>query len=134
MVSGTRRVASGIVAATGAIGLLTAGSAAPALAQAAPCVQNIAVLNNAAFLLSFQVSTRTGVSSTPTGSYPVNQYRVIDLTSTPITAGQDVRPVVTAVAGDTVASPTFVSYCTNGQTATYAAYGTTLNFSVTLPS
>jgi hypothetical protein len=134
MVTGTRRVASGIIAATGAIGLLTAGSAAPASAQAAPCVQNIAVLNNAAFVMSFLVSTRTGITSAPTDNYPVNQYRVINLTSTPITVGEDVRPVVTAVAGDTVASPTFVSYCTNGQTATYAAYGTTLNFSVTLPS
>jgi len=116
------------------MGLLVAGLPSPAAAQATPCVQNIAVINNAAFTMSFLVSTRTGVSSAPTDTYPVDQYRVVDLSSTPIAAGEDVRPVVSATAGNTVASPTFVSYCTNGQTATYSAYGTTLNFSVTLPS
>ncbi|MEV6601312.1 hypothetical protein AB0M36_31335 [Actinoplanes sp. NPDC051346] len=68
----------------------------------------------------------------PTDDYPINQWRLIDLTSTPLAEGVDVRPLVHAAAGDDVVGDTFVSYCANGQTATYTASGTTLNYSVTL--
>lgn len=134
MTSITRRICTTALATAGAGVLALAGPASPAAAQEGPCVQNIAVINNGAFTMSFLVSNRVGISSTPTDSYAINNFRVIDLTSTPIPVGDDVRPVVSATAGNTVASPTFVSYCANGQTATYTATGTTLNFSVTLPS
>lgn len=109
-------------------------SAAPsaAFAQAAPCVQNLAVINNGAYSMSFVVSSRTGITSTPTDTYLINNFRVIDLTATPIPEGQDVRPVVTATAGNTEPSADFVSFCANGQTATYSATGTTLDVRVTL--
>jgi len=48
--------------------------------------------------------------------------------------GTDVRPLVHATAGDTVAGNSFLSYCQNGQTATYSAGGTTLDYTVTLLS
>src|SRR4051794_40620561 len=112
MVYTVRKIAAAMTAAGGAVGLLVAGPASPAAAQPAPCVKNIAVLNNAAFTMSFLVSPRAGVPSAPTDPSPVDQSRVVALSSTPIAAGEDVRPVVSATAGDTVASPTFVSYCT----------------------
>ena len=48
--------------------------------------------------------------------------------------GTDVRPLAHATAGDTVAGNSFLSYCQNGQTATYSAGGTTLDYTVTLLS
>jgi hypothetical protein len=120
------------VATALAVGGVTALGASPALAAATPCVQKIAVVNNGGFVLNFQVSTRTGELSAPTDDYPINQWRLIDLTSTPLTAGDDVRPLVHATAGDDVLGNSFVSYCANGQTATYTASGTTLNYTVTL--
>jgi hypothetical protein len=124
-------------AAALAVGGLTAAAASPAAAApveplASPCVQKIAVVNNGGFTINFQITTRTGELSAATDTYPVNQWRLIDLTSTPLTAGDDVRPLVHATAGDDVLGNVFVSYCANGQTATYTASGTTLDYQVTL--
>jgi len=121
-------------AAALAIGGVTALGASPAAAAplATPCVQKVAVVNNGGFVINFQITTRTGELSAPTDDYPVNQWRLIDLTSTPLTEGDDVRPLVHATAGDDVLGNNFVSYCANGQTATYTASGTTLNYTVTL--
>ncbi|MEU3792450.1 hypothetical protein AB0F07_22040 [Streptomyces fructofermentans] len=107
-----------------------AAQAAPA--QAEPCVQNIAVVNNAGFVLSWAASTRTGEQSPSTDAYPINQTRTIDLNTTSFPEGTDVRPTVQAVAGTTAQGNRFVSYCDNGQTATYSVTGTTLDYSVTL--
>jgi hypothetical protein len=112
---------------------LTAAVAAPAQA-AAPCVQKIAVNNNAGFTMSFRVVTREGITSAPTDVYPINQWRVVDLTATELPVGADVRPLVSATAGNDVLGNNFVSYCDNGQTATYSVTGTTLNYQVTLLS
>jgi hypothetical protein len=133
MTSTTRKVLSTALAATGAAGALAvAGPATPAMAQVVPCVQRIAVINNAAFNMSFTVSTRVGITSAPTDDYGINNFRLIDLVSTPLPVGDDVRPVVSAQSGGTAPAADFVSFCANGQTATYTATGTTTNFSVTL--
>lgn len=125
-----RTLATVAAAAAGATALTVAPSAA--FAQTTPCVQNIAVINNGAYSMSFVVSSRTGITSTPTDTYLINNFRLVDLTATPIPEGQDVRPVVTATAGNTEPSADFVSFCANGQTATYSATGTTLDVRVTL--
>lgn len=121
-------IATAALAAAGLTGL-TAG---PAMAQAVPCVQKVAVVNNGGFVINFQLTTRDGQLSAPTDDYPINQWRLVDLASTPFAEGVDVRPLVHAQAGDDVTGNVFVSYCANGQTATYTAAGTTLNYSVTL--
>ncbi|MFY1698053.1 MULTISPECIES: hypothetical protein [unclassified Solwaraspora] len=126
------RLAGGAVA-----GALVATAAAvavpsPASAQAEPCVQRVAVVNNAGFVMSFQVATSTGLQTSATDTYPINQWRVIDLTTTALPVGADVRPVVDAVAGATRTPSGFVSYCVNGQTATYTVTGTTFDYRVTL--
>jgi hypothetical protein len=126
----TSRVVSAAVALAGATGL-TLAAASPAMA-ATPCVQKISVVNNGGFVMNYQITTRDGQLSAATDDYPINQYRVVDLNSTPIAEGTDVRPLVHAQAGNTVAGNVFVSFCNNGQTATYTASGTTLNYSVTL--
>ena len=106
-------------------------SAQPA-AAAPPCVQKISVVNNAAFVMSYRVQTREGITGAPTDNYPVNQTRTTDLSATELPLGADVRPLVSAVAGDTNLGNVFVSYCDNGQTATYTVTGTTMDFRVTL--
>lgn len=128
----SRKILTSAVVTTAAVaGAVTVG-AQPAAAQAVPCVQRVAVINNGAYSMSFTVATRVGITSTPTDTYNINNFRVIDLTSTPITEGDDVRPIVSATAGDTTPSERFVSFCANGQTATFVATGTTMNISVTL--
>ncbi|SDS39373.1 hypothetical protein [Actinoplanes derwentensis] len=107
-------------------------TATPAAAAAEPCVQKVAVVNNGGFVINFQLTTRDGQVSAPTDDYPINQWRLVDLVSTPFAEGVDVRPLVHAEAGNDVLGNVFVSYCANGQTATYTASGTTLNYSVTL--
>jgi hypothetical protein len=84
--------------------------------------------------MSFRVATSTGLESPATDNYPINQWRVIDLTTTALPVGSDVRPMVDAVADATRTPSSFVSYCTNGQTATYTVTGTTFDYSVTLIS
>ena len=59
-----------------------AAAAAPegdAAAQAVPCVQKMAVVNNAGFVLSFTPTTRAGVQTPSSDQYPINQYRTLDL-------------------------------------------------------
>ncbi|GLY29167.1 hypothetical protein [Kineosporia sp. NBRC 101731] len=126
-------------AATGAVALAAVGLGAPAAqaataaqAQASPCVQKVTVVNNGGFTMSFALSTREGSLTASTDTYAINQSRTIDLNATEIAPGADVRPVVSATAGDTVPGNVFVSYCENGQSATYTASGTTLDYSVTL--
>lgn len=119
------------VVAVGAASIV-ALAAAPASAQAVPCVQKVAVVNNGGFVLNFQLTTRDGQLSAPTDTYPINQWRVVDLAATPFAEGIDVRPLVHATAGNTTPGNVFVSYCANGQTATYTASGTTTDYSVTL--
>ncbi|MEU4244809.1 hypothetical protein [Actinoplanes sp. NPDC026619] len=126
------RAMSAALALAGAAGL-TLAAVSPA-AAATPCVQKISVVNNGGFVINYQITTRDGQLSAPTDDYPINQFRVTDLNSTPIAEGADVRPLVHAQAGNTVAGNVFVSFCNNGQTATYTASGTTLNYSVTLLS
>ncbi|WP_436536576.1 hypothetical protein [Actinoplanes sp. HUAS TT8] len=128
----TSRTLSAAVTLAGVAGL-TLFATSPAQA-ATPCVQKVSVINNGGFVINYQLTTRTGELSAPTDDYPINQYRVVDLNSTPIAEGSDVRPLVHAQAGNTVAGNVFVSFCNNGQTATYTASGTTLNYSVTLLS
>jgi hypothetical protein len=133
MTATIRPTLTAVGAATAVAAALTVGfPPSAAFAQAAPCVQNIAVINNGAYAMSFTVSSRTGITSTPTDTYLINSFRLIDLTATPIPEGQDVRPVVTATAGNTEPSADFVSFCANGQTATYSATGATLDVRVTL--
>lgn len=124
-------LAAAAVALTGTLAAQPPASAAEA-AAAAPCVQKVAVMNNAGFVLSFRVTTRTGGLSPETDNYPINQWRVVDLTATELPEGSDVRPVVQAVGGTSQTGNTFVSYCRNGQTATYTASGATLNYTVVL--
>lgn len=119
------------------VGTLAAGgsalaTASTASAQAEPCVQRIAVVNNAAFVMSFSVQASNGLETANTDTYPINQSRTIDLTTTALPVGSDVRPVVNAVAGAQRTPSSFVSYCENGQTATYSVTGTTYDYSVTL--
>ncbi|MGC4902616.1 hypothetical protein ACLQ2Y_25135 [Micromonospora echinospora] len=119
------------------VGTLAAGgsalaTASTASAQAEPCVQRIAVVNNAAFVMSFSVQASNGLETASTDTYPINQSRTIDLTTTALPVGADVRPVVDAVAGVQRTPSSFVSYCENGQTATYSVTGTTYDYSVTL--
>ena len=121
-----------VAGAAGLIGLAAQPAAAAPAPLATPCVQKIAVVNNGGFVINFQVTTRDGQLSAPTDDYPINQWRLVDLTSTPLTEGVDVRPLVHATAGDDVLGNNFVSYCVNGQTATYTASGTTMNYTVTL--
>ncbi|MFI5492495.1 hypothetical protein [Actinoplanes sp. NPDC051859] len=130
-----RAAATAAFAAAG-LGLLGVvaqpAAAAPTAAQASPCVQKIAVVNNGGFVLNFQITTRDGQLSAPTDDYHINEWRLVDLVSTGFAEGTDVRPLAHATAGDDVLGNVFVSYCANGQTATYSASGTTLNYKVTL--
>ncbi|MFF9360143.1 hypothetical protein ACF1BB_00305 [Streptomyces griseoluteus] len=115
-----------------ALAAVPAVTAQAAPAQAEPCVQKVAVVNNSGFVLSWAASTRTGEQSPSTDAYPVNQTRTIDLTTTSFPEGTDLRPYVDAVAGTKNYGNRYVSYCDNGQTATYSVTGTTLDYSVTL--
>jgi len=118
--------------ALGAAGTTFGIPATPASAQVDPCVQRVVVFNNSAFIFSYALSDRTGVSTPSTDEYPVNQFRSTDLTTTDYAEGDDVRPVVDAQAGGTQPADRFVSFCRNGQTATYTVTGTLTDIRVTL--
>ncbi|GAB6902215.1 hypothetical protein [Kineosporia succinea] len=121
------------LALAGVLGVGAVGLAAPAAqAQASPCVQKVTVVNNGGFTMNFALTTREGSLTASTDTYAINQSRTIDLNATEIAPGTDVRPLVRATAGNTVPGNVFVSYCENGQSATYTATGTTLDYSVTL--
>lgn len=126
------RRSAAILASATAMAVLPTVTAAAAPAQAQPCVQKVAVVNNAGFVLSWAATARTGEQSAPTDAYPINQTRVIDLSTTSWPEGTDVRPYVDAVAGTKEFGSSYVSFCDNGQTATYTVTGTTFDYSVTL--
>lgn len=127
----TRTAISAALATAGIAGA-TLGSASPAAAAVDPCVQRVVVSNNSSFVLSYVLNDRTGAATTPTDQYPVNQSRATDLTFTNYAAGTDVRPIVSALSGDTTPANQFVSFCDNGQTATYIVTGTLNDYQVTL--
>jgi hypothetical protein len=129
----TRTAISTALATAGVAAVTVVGSASPAFAQVDPCVQRVVVSNNAAFNLSYVLSDRTGVTTTASEQYSQNQARATDLTFTDFAAGTDVRPIVTPLGGGS-ATPAgqFVSFCDNGQTATYIVTGTLNSFQVTL--
>ena len=102
-------------------------------------VQTIACVNNAGFVMSFGVEIldidhgiEETINNLDSGNYPIDQTRSIDLSSTGIAEGTLVRPQVHAVWGDTNHGDRWVQYTKNGQTATFAVSGTTLNYSVNL--
>jgi hypothetical protein len=131
--NGTRKAFTTALATAGAITAVTVGApASPAAAQVDPCVQRVVVSNNSGGILSYVLSNRLGVTNTATDQYPVNQWRTTDLTTTAFTEGEDVRPIVSVQAGDTVPANNFVSFCANGQTATYTVTGTINDISITL--
>ncbi|MFF4031332.1 hypothetical protein ACFYZ2_16510 [Streptomyces sviceus] len=119
-----------ILASATAMAVLPSVTAAAAPAQAQPCVQKVAVVNNAGFVLSWAATARAGEQSAPTDEYPINQTRVIDLSTTSFAEGTDVRPYVEAVGGTKEFGSSYVSYCDNGQTATYTVTGTTFDYAV----
>ncbi|TLS46637.1 hypothetical protein FE633_08035 [Streptomyces montanus] len=122
---------AGILTSATAMAVLPSVSAAAAPAQAQPCVQKVAVVNNAGFVLSWTPTARTGEQSAPSDDYPINQTRIIDLSTTAFAERTDVRPYVQAVGGTNEFGSSYVSYCDNGQTATYTVTGTTFDYSVT---
>ncbi|MFD6296060.1 hypothetical protein ACFWFU_14750 [Streptomyces sp. NPDC060235] len=129
-----RILSRAVLPATGAAALLLlpTGAASSAPAAAEPCVQKVTVVNNSGYVLNWQPSSHTGEVSASTESYPVNQSRTIDLSTTGWAEGTEVRPLVHALAGTDEFGNRYVSYCDNGQTATYTATGTTLDPAVTL--
>lgn len=133
----SRKVLTGVLAATGAAGMIAAAAQPAAAASSAlqvdPCVQRIVVSNNSGAIISYVLSTREGVTNTATDEYPVNQWRTTDLTTTEFTAGVDLRPIVSTLGGNNATpAPNFVSYCDNGQTATYIVTGTADSLNITL--
>ncbi|MET9255401.1 hypothetical protein [Streptomyces sp. NPDC003717] len=120
------------IAGAAALAVLPAAAASGAPSAAEPCVQKVNVVNNGAYVLSWQASSRTGRLSAATDDYPVNQTRTIDLSTAGYAEGTQVRPLVQAVAGTQEFGNRYVSYCANGQSATYSATGTTLDPAVTL--
>jgi hypothetical protein len=128
----TRTVVSTALATAGIAAATLIGTAGPAAAAVSPCVQRVVVSNNSSFVLSYVLSDRTGVTTTPSDEYPVNQSRATDLTFTNFAADTDVRPVVSANSGSTTPAGQFVSFCDNGQTATYIVTGTLNDYQITL--
>ena len=96
-----------------------------------PEAQKIACVNNAAFVMNFQVVTQGGKSD-PTDNYPVDQTRVIDLANTPFGEGVEYWPEVHAILGKTQSAGQHVVFRMNGQTATYNVRGTTTDYSIDL--
>src|SRR6185295_14187459 len=93
--------------------------------------QKIACTNNAAFVMSFSVQTQSG-KTPPTGKYPINQTKVIDLATSGLKPGDECWPEVHAVLGKTEASDDHIIFAMNGQTATYEVKGVTLRYSIKL--
>ena len=62
------------------------------------------------------------------GNYPIDQNRSVDLsTITGLAEGTFIRPQARVVWGNTATPSDHVLYTKNGQTATWAATGTTLD-------
>lgn len=100
-------------------------------AAATPCYEKISVVNSAAFVMYWTGKISTGLSTPPTGNYPVGQERTIDFNVYGIRDGVEIWPDVQAILG-TSNSGTRVPFCEGGATAVYRVTGTTLNFSVSL--
>jgi hypothetical protein len=101
-------------------------------------VQKIACTNAAAFDMYFNpeyIDPNTGQfeEGTPDSpSYPIDQTRTIDLSSSNVPVGASVRPKVHADGGENNPGDTLVQYAQNGQTATFEVQGTTLDYTVKL--
>lgn len=95
-------------------------------------VQKIACVNAAGFVMSFDVRTASGLRTSSSGNYPIDQSRTIDLGDVGLAEGTEIWPVVHAVLGKTKSGNPHVTYQKNGQLATYEVKGTTLNYSVKL--
>ena len=93
--------------------------------------QKIACVNDAGFVMWFQ-AVCSGGTSNPTGNYPIDQTRVIDLGETPFREGVEFWPEVHAILGKTQSGSDHIQFALNGQTATYEVRGTTLNYSISL--
>ncbi|MFN0148808.1 MAG: hypothetical protein ACKVT1_20080 [Dehalococcoidia bacterium] len=93
--------------------------------------QNIACVNDAGFVMSFQ-AVCAGGSSNGSGDYPIGQSRLIDLGATPFKTGIEFWPEVHAILGKTQSAPDHIVFAMNGQTATYEVRGTTLDYSIKL--
>ena len=94
-------------------------------------VQKIAVVNDAGFVMNFDVET-TGGKTDSSGNYPIDQSRSIDFGDTPFREGIEIWPVVHAILGKTKSADEHVVFKMNGQTATYEVKGTTLSYSIKL--
>lgn len=94
-------------------------------------VQKVAVVNDAAFVMSFDVQTPGGKTDS-SGNYPIDQSRTIDLGDTPFREGIEIWPVIHVVLGKTKSADEHVIFKMNGQTATYEVRGATLTYSIKL--
>ncbi len=102
-------------------------------------VQKIACVNNAGFVMNFQIQYLDAdgaqhLTDWNSGNYPINQTGTSpDLESIGVPANAlAVTPYVNAILGKSNTGNPEVTYAANGQTATYTVTGTTLIFSVTL--
>jgi hypothetical protein len=91
--------------------------------------QKVACINHAGFVMSFTAQTK-GAQSLPTGDYPINQTRTVDLGQSAFREGLEFWPLVSAELGRTIASDEHFDFAMNGQTVTYEVRGTTLDYSV----
>ncbi|GGM54161.1 hypothetical protein GCM10012275_26590 [Longimycelium tulufanense] len=98
----------------------------PAATAAGQCYQNFTVNNKGAYVMWFQMQTKGGVETSWTGSFPVAQSRTIDMGRAEIAEGTQVRVHAKAAAGMDFYSG-YVTFCKNGYTKTWDAYGTTFN-------
>jgi hypothetical protein len=94
-------------------------------------VQKIAVINEAAFNLTFHVDFPTGSRSQDSKTYPLGQTEIIDLAPYGVEDGTEVHPVVSADGGGSKAGDP-VTYSANDQVATYEVKGATLTYTVDL--
>jgi hypothetical protein len=106
--------------------------------MAAMEVQKIACVNNAGFVMNFQVAYLDEDGNTQvtdnSGNYPIDQTRTIDLAGAGIEEGSFMWPHVHAVLGITKDGEPKVKYAKNGHVGTYEVKGTTLIYSVNLIS
>jgi hypothetical protein len=93
-------------------------------------VQKIACVNHAGIVMSFAAQTQASTGPW-TSSYPINQYKVIDLGASGVKPGQEVWPMVSSGVSSNP-SGDHVVYARNGQTATYEVRGPFWDFGATL--
>lgn len=125
-----RRRAYGALVALAAAGALSAAGAAQAsAAPAEPCYQKFSVYNASNYVLEFRMQTFAGMETGSSGTYPVYESRTIDMWGHNVPNNSRVRVHLNAVWGSDTHSE-WVLFCTNGQTATWDAKGS--SFSPTL--